>query len=793
VPGKTSYQFKEGASVTIKAEPNPGYKFDQWDDAGADNTSATRTIVLGTNDTIFKASFKEADKVKIEVAVASGQADRGTVSLPDGKTVGDFPIGSSLTLTAKPNPGFAFEKWDDDNTDPVRTITVTKAQTFIASFSEAPETKVYPVTVAGVQLTAAKNSLVAGSDLDGILLAGSIIYNEASASLILNNVNLELDSKDAGILIDGGTDNSNVTVIVVGKCLISVTDTGLSLKNASNITLSGEGDLTILAKEGIVLDKANLTVQMLTLTVNADTGISGSGTETLTVSAAKVSVTGLASGSIINIASLVAQYCSMDADHTFNTSKKWVEITDSKTPATDEVTFTPLPMLEVKPMEAGTGHFELSNGKTKFTDIGWFEAGTEVSIKAIPASGFVFSHWTDNINWKDPDDFVPADKHDVITMPAKDKTYDNFAVFYYKSKSTATWYGVNGNDFISFKLNDFGATVKTASGPDAGDVKVGDYVQNSWVVLNNTTVQAIPFSRLDDGQDLKEPRDLGTTSEDFTDMAYDLLGGKIYAVAGTKLYTIHERTGNVEEVAEFQYKEAAKNVEAIAVNAKRNLYLLSSDDGGVLYTAAISKIKDGKVPMSIVGDEANAGKVGVPVEAGKEQSIAFDHTTGELFWGAKDYIRNINLKTAKATVAADLEQQEGKQGFVKALHNMAKPVIVSVEVADGQDGWGTATIDDDDSKKVISGTTFTITAKANSGYYFSHWEIEGESGVVSDERNYDTSVSEATTFVAYFAEGEGISTITFDPTKKAQKVLVNGIIYILRDGKIYSILGNAVQ
>ena len=507
----------------------------------------------------------------------------------------------------------------------------------------------------------------------------------------------------------------------------------------------------------------------------------------LTIKGAAVSVTGTGSGSITGIKNLKTEFCEMDAAHDFVAANKQVEKGGSV--AKDEVKFEPYPMLEVTPVEKGSGHFTLKCGNVTFTDKGWFKNGDEVSIVAVAEKGFEFSHWTDDAGWQ-TDAKVKANEHDTHIMSG-DKKYEGLAMFYYKSASSSYWYGINDGDFVKFSLKDFGKKVDRSKTPDVTNVKAGDYANGTWYYLDGADdkVKSLKISSLKDQQELDKnvKEEFDGVTEDVKDMAYDLLSRKMYAVIDTKLYIVDTKNKKLEEVGEFEYESVAKKVVAIAIDSKKTPYLLSPEDGGVLYTGKIDT-KNKKVVLSIVGDEANAGKVGVTV-ANKAQSMAFDYAKNEILWSDDKYLRIINPKTAKTYICGALEQNEGTQGYVKSLHSMAKTVTVSVAVADGQDERGTV----DGGGTVIAGMPTSITATANPGWHFVYW-LEGEDEEAKiEEANYTVAPTSSVTYTAYFEEGEGIESITIDPMLKVQKVLIDGVLYIFRDGRVYTVTGQLMQ
>jgi hypothetical protein len=569
-----------------------------------------------------------------------------------------------------------------------------------------------------------------------------------------------------------------------------------------NINCKGSDKLIIKSTgaEAIKLESADLTIYGMEMSVSGATyGILGTGAEALQVTGSKLDVTGTANGSIVKLSKLNLKGCSMASGYEF--ANKQVE--KSGAVAKDKIQFTPDNLVSVVPFEDGTGLFNIykvdgDGNKTtpsyENTTKGWFKAEDKVMIVAKPASGFAFSHWSDNVpGYKDPGSFVGANDRD----PKKVNSGISLtAYFYYKPKSKATWCGVNNGKFVSFKMTDYAAEVKKATAPSAGNVKAGDFVRNKWMYLDNTSFKYIEsFSKVIDGEDLKDPKTVGSISEAFTDMAYDIIGNKIYGVKETKLYSVAESDGKVEELAELQYKEAAKKVAAIAVDANRNIYLLSEDasHNAVLYTTTINKIKDGKLPLNVVGEEAKLGALGTPIDISKQQSMAFDHATGELFWGNKDYIRYISTRDLRTYVAGDLGQKDGSQDYIKSLHNTAKPIYIKVLVADGQDDWGTVSVEGEPKeKKTITNVNFTITATANAGYHFAYWEIKGRSKEI-EESTYTSAETEDMTYIAHFEEGEGIESVTLDVQTGIQKVMMNGVIYIIRDGRMYNVTGALVR
>ena len=419
--------------------------------------------------------------------------------------------------------------------------------------------------------------------------------------------------------------------------------------------------------------------------------------------------------------------------------------------------------LTVAPVDSESGYFVLRSHNTgnEFINSGVFEYGDEITITSIPADGFVFARWMDDADWKDKDLRIKANRK--FTKSNKDEALS--ALFYFEPESNADWYGVNNDEFIKFSLNDYAAKVARATN-SLSDVKGGDYDGENWIFIEDATVNYFEFEgRLKDGEDIlgqsgRIEKYSKTYIYDATDMTIDFLKGDIYAVAGSKLYKITKL--EPKEIATFKLDKVETPIYAIAINADSKMYALGRDASkqAVLYTVNISG-EDAN--LTIVGNAKNGGKIGGAVVDGA-QALAFDLSTGELFWGADDYLRIIDINKMKSFAVGDLGQKEGKQGTIKSLHCLTQMVEVGVTVAQGQESWGTATVGETSTtgkknqyvfEDYLPGETVTITATAKEGYHFDHWEIDGDKKHTEYKPATLDFEAEEIIYIAYFAEGEG--------------------------------------
>ena len=81
---------------------------------------------------------------KYTITVNSNNEEWGTVT-----GGGEFEENATATLTATPNEGYLFVKWQDGNTDNPRTITVTANETYTAEFAAIPVNPGVKVTFNG--------------------------------------------------------------------------------------------------------------------------------------------------------------------------------------------------------------------------------------------------------------------------------------------------------------------------------------------------------------------------------------------------------------------------------------------------------------------------------------------------------------------------------------------------------------------------------------------------------------------------------------------------------------------
>ena len=110
-------------NVTISATANYGYHFTHWNDYNYDNPRQVQV----TEDKSYTAYF---DKNTYYIT-KNYDSNHGYVS---GSTSGEYL--DHIALTAEPNYGYHFVRWEDGNTDNPRHFILTQDTTFTAEFAQ---------------------------------------------------------------------------------------------------------------------------------------------------------------------------------------------------------------------------------------------------------------------------------------------------------------------------------------------------------------------------------------------------------------------------------------------------------------------------------------------------------------------------------------------------------------------------------------------------------------------------------------------------------------------------------
>lgn len=171
VTGAGNYQ--EGATATLTATPNTGYKFVNWTKGGeVVSTDATYSFPV-TENVELVANFEALAQYKI-----NAHADHTSKGYVTGG--GDYYEGEEVVLKATAKSAYYFTQWNDGNLDNPRTITVDGDKEYIAEFAEAhPRAWAYDMKLGEegdnytftFKATAAGQATITFKDKDGNALA----------------------------------------------------------------------------------------------------------------------------------------------------------------------------------------------------------------------------------------------------------------------------------------------------------------------------------------------------------------------------------------------------------------------------------------------------------------------------------------------------------------------------------------------------------------------------------------------------------------------------------------------
>ena len=210
--------FASGTSVTVSAVANPNYVFTNWTENGTIvSTSANYTFNLIANRTLV------ANFAFITYTVSVVAVNGGVVVTPNQAT---YNSGSSVQLTATPNPGYSFAGWSGDASGTVNplTVVVNANKNIVALFTLNPAIGPGDINLGGA---ASFNILTkSGISTTGVTsIQGDIGVSPATSTAITG----------FGLIMDASGQFSK-TPIVTGKVYASdyATPTPANLTTAIN-------------------------------------------------------------------------------------------------------------------------------------------------------------------------------------------------------------------------------------------------------------------------------------------------------------------------------------------------------------------------------------------------------------------------------------------------------------------------------------------------------------------------------------------------------------------------------
>ncbi|MGA2659094.1 MAG: choice-of-anchor tandem repeat GloVer-containing protein [Verrucomicrobiota bacterium] len=266
--------FPSGSSVTVVAAPNPTFVFANWTENGVPLSTLYAYTFTITNNRLLTGNFAPS----CTVALSAAPADGGSVS-----GGGTFLYGSSVTVLAATNTGYAFADWTENgtlvSTSSSYTFAVTNNRALTANFAPARTVSLnaWPAqggSVAGggtfplgasVAVVAATNSgyvFVAWTD-NGLPVSRSASYTfTVTTNRVLTanfgppcTVTLNAAPQDGGPVAGGGTFlyGSSVTVLAgtnSGYAFAGWTENGSPVSASASYTFTATNNRVLTANFG---------------------------------------------------------------------------------------------------------------------------------------------------------------------------------------------------------------------------------------------------------------------------------------------------------------------------------------------------------------------------------------------------------------------------------------------------------------------------------------------------------------------------------------------------------------
>ena len=250
--------YRADTTLTIRAIPNPGYHFTYWSDSC---TLATRTLTLSSDSTL--TAYFDADiPTTFTLTVLSADTLMGTVS-----GAGPYTEGSLATLTATPNDGYRFIRWDDGNTNATRTVIVTANATYTAHFDHitytltalSADTLMGTVSGSGIYIIGTPVTITATPKPNHHFLSWNDGDTNATRTIILTSDTLLTATFAPG----------NASILTVEQLALNLTPNPATTTAILRWSSPSEAIITIYSATGTLIATHRVAESSLTLDVSA--------------------------------------------------------------------------------------------------------------------------------------------------------------------------------------------------------------------------------------------------------------------------------------------------------------------------------------------------------------------------------------------------------------------------------------------------------------------------------------------------------------------------------------------
>ena len=730
VTGGATYNY--GVTATVTATPNANYRFSGWQENGSIVSTETPYTFKVENNRTLTAIFESTSPSSYNVSTSVDPTGSGTVT-----GGGSHSVGSSVTLTATANTGYTFNYWiidgDTVNTNPY-TFTPNNNINVKAYFTKIQ----YAVNI-------------------GIKLNGNIETSSSAAGTI---------NGSAGTVSGGGSNKEYGTDVVI----TAEANSGYVFDHweVNNVEKPDEReDQSSNHKYTINSITSNTTVyacflKQYTVGATVDPKDSGnvSGTGTYSYGQSVTLTAEAASGyTFVHWENTSGAIIGTNTTYTISSVIKDTTVKAVFEQNTYEIT------VNASPAEGGS----VSGGGT-------YIEGVTATVTATANASYNFVHWKSN------DTIVSTNASYSFTVNGTKSLMAIFTKKHKKQYTVTTGIKLNGNVETSGASSTISSTAGIVNGggsnKDSGAnvvitaVANNGYVFDHWEVNNNEK----PDERTDQSSDHKY------TIQSIT-------GDTIIYACFLKQYDVEATVdpsggGTVSGTGTYNYGQSVTLIASAASGYTFSHWENSSHENiGSNTTYVISGITENttvKACFNVVissynittsVDPSGSGVVsgGGSHEAGKSATIEATANTGYTFdhWVIDRNTVNTNPYTFTLNNNVD-----AKAYFTKNQYTVTTGIKLNGNVVTsgttGTISSDAGTVSGGGSNKEFD-TNVAITAVANSGYVFDHWEVGGEEkpdereGQSSNHRYTVNSIASDTTIYACFLEQYNVD-VTIKPS-----------------------------
>ncbi|NLW31169.1 MAG: hypothetical protein GXY77_06910 [Fibrobacter sp.] len=398
--------YPNGENVTLTATPADGWVFDHWsqDLSGSDNPV---TITMDSDKNIV-AHFTE-----ITWELATSVEGEGTVS-PES---GTYVEGSEVELTATPADGWVFDHWSGglSGSDNPATITMDSDKNVTAHFTAIPTYDLTTSVEGEGSVSPESGSYLEGSEVELTATpADGWVFDHWSGGLSGsdNPATITMDS-DKNV-------TAHFTAIPTYDLTTSVEGEGTVSPESGTYVEGSEVELTATPADGWVFDHWSQDLSgsenPATITMDSDKNVTAHFTAIptydLTTSVEGEGTVSPESGSYVE---------GSEVELTATPADGWVfdhwsgGLSGSENPSTvtmdsdKNVTahFAELPTYELEVLVDGPGSVNPESGI--------YPEGTQVEIIATANEGYMFDHWSGDINGEENPLTVTMDSNITVT------------------------------------------------------------------------------------------------------------------------------------------------------------------------------------------------------------------------------------------------------------------------------------------------------------------------------------------------------------------------------------------